>query len=66
MDNYLTILYKTYFKALEYERSLTALSSTSKDYIIRNDQSITEARKNNEVLKELIIQYVKTHYDKKD
>ena len=65
MDNYLTILYKTYFKAIQYESSLTALSSTVKEEVIRNDQSITEARKNNEVIRELIIQYIKNSYDKK-
>ncbi len=65
MDNYLTILYKTYFAAIAYEKELMSKHPEKEVEQLRNDQSITESRKNNEVIRNLIIKYLKNHYDKK-
>ena len=65
MDNYLKILYKTYFEAISYEKELMSKHPEAKIETIRNDQAITEARKNNDVIKSLLIQYIEYNYDKK-
>lgn len=59
MDNYLTMLYAEWFKICEYEKKLMAIHDFDSEMgNVRNDQSISETRKFNEIIKHLINKYM--------
>ena len=63
MDNYLTALYQEWFKLIDEEKRLmknTGFEDSKNGKIanIRNDQSISETRKFNQVIRKLIELYL--------
>ena len=63
MDNYLTALYQEWFKLIDEEKRLMKNtefedSENGKMANIRNDQSISEIRKFNQVVRKLIELYL--------